>query len=62
MLDRLEALIKEKIVDPEKALSRYAICKECDQFDKEWAKCKNCGCFLKAKVMLPISSCPLKKW
>lgn len=45
----------------EKAQNRYDICKPCDNF-LPTTQCKKCGCFMKFKVKLEDSSCPINKW
>jgi hypothetical protein len=44
------------------AEKRYAVCKQCEQFVAFSAKCRICGCFMKAKVYFPKVECPLNKW
>ena len=46
----------------EVAQSRFDVCKKCDRFNKDFATCKECGCFMKIKVKLKNVECPLKKW
>jgi len=41
---------------------RLEVCKSCDMFDEENSKCKECGCFMKYKTLLPWAKCPLDKW
>lgn len=41
---------------------RLAICKQCKDFDWLLGRCKICGCFVRAKVMLEEESCPVDKW
>lgn len=41
---------------------RMDICRECPFFNKTLVQCKQCGCFLKAKVKFTNSSCPINKW
>ena len=44
---------------------RLAICSTCEFGEKEitlTSRCKNCGCFLKAKASCTDCSCPLGKW
>lgn len=43
-----------------KPAERYKICKECPYFNK--LKCQKCGCFMKAKVLIPRAKCPIGKW
>ena len=49
-------------VDKEVASARYSICKSCENFDDLLKICKRCGCFMKFKVHLKSSECPLNKW
>ena len=44
------------------AASRMDICKGCDRFNKHTKMCKECSCFMPAKVLLKKSFCPLLKW
>ena len=41
---------------------RLAICSECPRLIKRVQICKECGCFMPAKVWLLDSWCPLQKW
>lgn len=44
---------------------RMEQCKECSEIlylSKNEAICKDCGCFLKAKLVLEDEECPLGKW
>lgn len=44
---------------------RLAICKECEFGEKEitlTSRCKDCGCFLKAKARCTDCGCPQAKW
>lgn len=41
---------------------RFEICKSCPKFRKKTQTCKECGCFMAAKVKLAAASCPLHKW
>lgn len=41
---------------------RMAICGECPWFEKTFVRCKQCGCFLKAKARLEGQFCPIGKW
>lgn len=49
-------------VNEEVANTRFAICENCDSFDKENAMCKECGCFMKYKTKMTLSECPKGKW
>ena len=41
---------------------RLSICSECPRLIKPVQLCKECGCFMPAKVWLLDSLCPLEKW
>lgn len=41
---------------------RYEICTVCDKFNSTFKTCKECGCFMPAKTLVPGSRCPLDKW
>jgi hypothetical protein len=41
---------------------RLAICKTCDRLEPHSFRCKECGCFMDYKTLLPYVSCPLGKW
>jgi len=57
-------LFNQKIgrVSDEIANSRLAICIECPRYRKRIKQCKECGCIMTAKVVLPNAFCPLGKW
>src|SRR5580658_7259784 len=38
---------------------RYETCFECDRFDEETAKCKECGCLVEYKVKMETEKCPI---
>ena len=42
--------------------SRMDICNDCDRLMKPVKICKECHCFMPAKVLIPIVECPLGKW
>jgi hypothetical protein len=42
--------------------SRMDICNDCDSLMKPVKICKECYCFMPAKVLIPIVECPLGKW
>jgi len=46
----------------EEAQRRYKICTECPELLKVTKQCKMCGCFMKLKVKLEESRCPIGKW
>ena len=57
-------LFNKKIgrVEEELASERLAICKDCPRIRKTSMTCKECGCFMPAKVKLPNAFCPIGKW
>jgi hypothetical protein len=57
-------LFNKKIgkVEDELASERLAICKDCPRIRKSSMVCKECGCFMPAKVKLPNAFCPIGKW
>jgi hypothetical protein len=40
---------------------RLAVCKACELFTTKYT-CKECKCFMPAKVLLVNAVCPKKKW
>lgn len=46
----------------EVAKERYAICKSCEYFAPTLKLCRQCSCFLPAKVTMAIAPCPIQKW
>ncbi len=51
---------KPLVASVEKAAARLSICETCEFFTE--GRCKKCGCFMRAKVHVDSSSCPLNKW
>jgi hypothetical protein len=49
-------------VQTDVADERYAICLSCPELVQATKTCKECGCFMTAKVKLPNAYCPLHKW
>jgi hypothetical protein len=43
------------------AQARFDVCKCCDKLTTTF-KCMECGCYMKLKVKLNNSTCPLNKW
>lgn len=41
---------------------RQNICAGCPELTKTIQICKQCGCFMPAKIWLMDAWCPLKKW
>lgn len=46
----------------EVVLERRAICEGCDRRDPIPNRCRECGCYLDAKIRFALDSCPLGKW
>lgn len=53
-----------KNVDEEEAGRRLSICETCEYFRSEDYRCSHpdCGCFMRAKVKLRSSICPIGRW
>ena len=49
-------------VDEVKAQGRMSICASCPELVGLTKQCKQCGCFMPAKVKLEAATCPLGKW
>jgi hypothetical protein len=43
-------------------VDRLATCNECPRLIKALQVCKECGCFMPAKVWIMGQRCPLDKW
>jgi len=45
-------------------LERRKICDSCDSLKQVFGvkTCKECGCAIWGKTIIPIAECPLKKW
>jgi len=41
---------------------RAEICSTCPSLRKEEYRCGECGCYLKLKIPMETSTCPLSKW
>jgi len=41
---------------------RFYHCSRCEFFNKKKSICTQCGCYMKAKALLPFAKCPLNKW
>lgn len=59
MLEKLNPLVPS-----DELKRRYSICTPCDKvvLSMLGAKCGECGCVLKGKLPLKVSTCPLNKW
>ena len=57
------ALLPEDWQVPELvAQERLEICNNCENLYKLTNQCRLCGCFVKAKVHLANTKCPITKW
>lgn len=61
MLDQIENLIKP-ILENSRASVRFNTCLSCPSFNYPTNQCKECGCLMFAKVLVPKAECPLDKW
>jgi hypothetical protein len=50
---------KKQVIVPQE---RMAICRRCKHFEKKWARCKLCGCFMNFKTAIRAAKCPAGKW
>lgn len=46
----------------DKARLRMEICKRCPAFDQTLRRCRDCGCFMPAKVQIDVAMCPQGRW
>jgi rRNA maturation endonuclease Nob1 len=44
------------------AKDRLAQCQNCAKFNPDTSFCNVCGCYMPAKVLIPIVSCPDNYW
>lgn len=58
----LEVGVDGDLDAPNYAVKRWNICVSCDRLLRATRQCKECGCFMKIKVRIKRSSCPLGKW
>ena len=66
-MNRLQSIIEgwENLIFKNKesekiALDRAIVCSECDQNKKEW--CRECNCYIPAKIRSRTEECPLNFW
>ena len=52
---------EEIFLSQEEAQKRYDICKKCEYF-LITTQCSKCLCFMKVKVKISQSKCPIDKW
>ena len=50
------------LVSSDVAQKRFELCEDCEFFDHESTRCKECGCFMKVKINLAGAKCPIDKW
>lgn len=55
----IRAMYKERFKISEERLDH---CRKCDRFEEGPNRCKECGCFMDYKTLLPWAECPLQKW
>lgn len=52
----------ELMVDEYEQQRRFDICQVCEHYIKHSKRCAKCGCFLKMKIKMKVSECPIQKW
>lgn len=55
----MKDISRNDYADDETILHRLRICRPCPHFG---TRCTACGCYLKTKLKLKNSTCPLRKW
>ena len=50
------------LVSEEKQKERMDIFKKCTHYSVRQNRCRQCGCYLGAKVKFGVSQCPIGKW
>lgn len=55
----IKGIFKERFKVSEERLDH---CRKCDRFESGPNRCKECGCFMDYKTLLPWATCPLGKW
>ena len=53
---------KTPFVSDEISRERMEICTRCMYYDSSQIRCKECGCFLKAKTRFAVNGCPIGAW
>lgn len=51
-----------KTVSEEVRHQRLAVCKTCNDFRSKSKTCRQCGCFVPAKVIFAGTDCPIGLW
>ena len=62
MSNPTDLLFPSNYTDKATAVARAEVCNTCDRLFRATFSCKECGCFMKAKVKLKDATCPLGKW
>tara|TARA_R100000458_G_C8237875_1_gene217694 strand:+ start:362 stop:547 length:186 start_codon:yes stop_codon:yes gene_type:complete len=61
-MNKFEKLFKDfYFTSKEDRDKRWDICKDCPELTKR-NRCKQCGCFMKIKIRLNQTRCPIDKW
>lgn len=50
------------LADKTLVVYRQSVCNSCEHLDKNFNRCKVCGCFMWAKTRVVTMNCPLDKW
>ena len=50
------------LVSDEVKEERLEICRQCEYYDENQVRCKQCGCWLEHKAKFALDSCPVGKW
>lgn len=45
-----------------KSLERLGVCSTCPSLEQNTLTCRQCGCNMKIKVLVPLMKCPINKW
>lgn len=53
---------KLKFANKHTSKTRYEICSNCEVRNKKLNTCTICGCYIRAKVKLEKSNCPMGLW
>lgn len=59
-MDKEQAI--QFIKDNAGTIRRIEICTQCPSYTKGVSLCRECGCIMRVKVLLPNARCPLGKW
>jgi len=50
------------ILSEEEQKQRLDVCKKCEYYSVRQNRCRQCGCYMNAKVKFTASQCPIQKW